>query len=154
MNRILCWKVQVVQQVAVQRLLMILHHPDHRGDTQANYSDIGIKTVTERNTLQRRCDSAKQQQRYHGCAGCQLQGGQRIKILHRTLIELQYFSASVLHRVNQSTMGSYSDWQELCARLLTRCLYDDSATLEKGLGTMSQVQSQHQRLDTLRTGQL
>jgi hypothetical protein len=92
--------------------------PAMQSDTRENYSDIGTKTIPERNTLQLRCDSAKQQHRHEGGSGCQLRGGQLLEILHRTLIELQYFSASVLHRVNQSAMGSDSDWQDLCAQLI------------------------------------
>ncbi len=51
-------------------------------DTLTNYSGIGTKTIPERNTLQLRCESAKQQQRHEGCAGYQSRGGRRIEILH------------------------------------------------------------------------
>jgi hypothetical protein len=128
--------------------------PTLQGNTRANYFDIGTKTIAEMNTIQLRCDSAKQQHRHHGCTGCQRREANSSRY---SIERSSSFSISVLASSAESTSRLWvrTSVGEVCVHdSPTRCLYDDSATLENGLSVMSQVQSQHQRWDTRRTGQL
>ncbi len=106
------------------------------------------------NTFQLRCDSAKQQQQYHGFAGCQ----RREANSSRYCIERSSsFNISVRPCSAESTSQLWGRTLagEICVRdSPARCLYYDSTTLQKGLWMTSQVQSKHQRWYTLRTGQL
>jgi hypothetical protein len=103
--------------------------------------------------LQLRRHRARQQQRHHGCAGCQ----RREANSSRYCIERSSsFSLSVLASSAESTSQLWvrTPAGEVWVHDSLWCLHYDSTTLEKGLSRMSQVQSQHQRWYTLRTGQL
>jgi hypothetical protein len=125
-----------------------------QSDTRENYSDIGTKTIPERNTLQLRCDSAKQHQRHECGPGCQLREANS----SRYCIERSSsFNLSVRPCSAESTSQPWDRTPagEICVHdSPARCLHYDSTTSKEGLSVMSKVQSQHQRWDTLRSGQL
>jgi hypothetical protein len=128
--------------------------PTMQGDTQTNYSDIGTKTIAEMNTFQ--LSDAIAHNSIYGTTVVLVANYEEANSSRYCIERSSNFSISrPCSAESTSQLWVRTPAGEVCVHdSPARCLYDDSATSEKGLWMTSQVQYKHQRWYTLRTGQL
>jgi hypothetical protein len=124
----------------------LLPPPTLQGDTQANYSYIGTKTIPERNTLQ--LSDAIARNSSNGSMVVLVANYEDANASRYCIERSSSLSLSVRPCSAESTSQLWvrTPVGEVCVHdSPKRCMYYDSATSEKGLGMTSQVQYQHQR---------